>query len=441
MKVLIIEVYKFLSRFTLRPVAGAIVKLCSVVLPRVPGLPIIYFLLPNMHTGCILTLHVLRKIQVTTGRRVIVISSWPFWPADTAKDQFFTSFIHGLVPKFHYIWIPLRLQRSIRSSLNLLARLLQRHEDLYLPVGLQSTVRWTSSTTMNHADILNQGSRILLHIPKSHEHEMETQLKALGVPPDGWFVCVHAREHGWFKELNTYDLQLPSGYRHEQEDHRNVNIEDYYPAIDHITSLGGTVVRMGDPSMKPMGYMEGVIDYPFTQQKSLAMDLYLVSNCRFVLGCNTGFSSFPLAFGIPVLITNFTATATSAWYPYSNNIFLFQHLVEIESGKRLDPERNFDRLISKMNDTLHFAALGYRCQPNSPEEILEATKEILDLIENDSFDHPRSTEQELFHQYRLQAVNALWSQAQHSGDNRFSPVRSSQSRISASFAAHYLTNG
>ena len=333
------------------------------------------------------------------------------------------------------------MHRLLGSCVDLLARLVQRHEDLYRPVGLQSTVRYSTSSTMLHADILNQGSRLALHIPKSHEHHLETRLNALGVPKDGWFVCAHARENGWFQKLDAGEMRFAPGYSYERDAHRNVDIEDYFPAFDYITSMGGTVIRMGDPSMKPVAGIDGVIDYPFTQHSSMPMDLFLVSRCRFVLGSQTGFSSFPVTFGTPVLVTNFTSLANTAFFPYSNNIFMFKHIIENESGRRLDLEDMFHPSLCTMNDALDLASMGYQCQSNYPEDILEATKEMLDFIENDSFDRHRSTEQELFHHKRLEALDRLWSPVQKTGNDLYSPLRSSESRISAAFAYRYISSG
>ena len=264
-----------MARKTVRPMVGVAVSVAGRMASKL-RVPIIYFHLPNMHTACILTLYVLHKIQVTTGRRIIVISNWPYWPDSTAQDRMFTTFTRGLTPRFHYIWIPKRVQSLIQAALVKLARLAQRHEDIYRHVGMDATVRYGNSSTMLHVDILNQGARAVMSIPNTHEPVLEANLRALGVPEGGWFVCAHAREHGWFKELNAHNLRLPEEYRHEQEDHRNVYIADYYPEFEQIIAMGGRVIRMGDPSMKPVT-MEGVIDYPFTKHWSLPMDLYLVS--------------------------------------------------------------------------------------------------------------------------------------------------------------------
>ena len=198
--------------------------------------------------------------------------------------------------------------------------------------------------------------------------------------------------------------------------------------------------------MTPVNGMDGVIDYPFTDHKSLPMDLYLISKCRFVVGCNSGFSScLPHSFNTPVLVTNYTAPATTAFWPYSNNLLLFMHALDKQSGKVIDAKdmchpTNYGMTEARDN-TVEFDALGYRWQPNSPEEILDAVKEMLELVETNSFNQPRTPEQELFHQYRLELLDCLWSPEKRQGNWKYSSTRSSESRISASFAArHFRTD-
>ena len=67
------------------------------------------------------------------------------------------------------------------------------------------------------------------------------------------------------------------------------------------------------PSMQPFTEVEGVLDYPFTSKSNLMMDLYLVSKCKFVIGCESGFSTnFPVAFGTPLVVTNLTSSLITA---------------------------------------------------------------------------------------------------------------------------------
>jgi len=387
-------------------------------------------------------MHVDHNIQVVTGRRTIVITAWPFWPAATANDKFYRSFITGLTPGVRYIWVPTWIQNTVIRTVGVIARLVGKVEDQAKPRGLNSTVRYRSSSTEN-VNILNQRDPIALEIPVSHEAELEFRLRDLGVPKDRWFVLVHAREDGWFKKIKAYDHKIPTDYSYEQEDHRNVDIKDFYPAIEYIKSMGGMVIRMGDPSMTPITGIDGVIDYPFTEHWSMPMDLYLVSKCRFVLGCNSGFAMFALVFNKPILVTNYPCASNTAFLPYTNDIFIFMHAIEKSTGRAVSPdEMCHPRLYAinpYMDDTASFSALGYEWQKNSPEEILEAVQEMDRLVETDSFDVPPTTEQAYFHQNRLQILDSLWSATERKGMVKYSAIRSSRSRVSAPYAARHFT--
>jgi hypothetical protein len=113
-------------------------------------------------------------------------------------------------------------------------------------------------------------------------------------------------------------------------------------------------------------------------------------------------------------------------------------MVEIKSGRTLSLREMFEGMTCLINDPIRFESVGLRWEPNLPEDILEATKEMLYLIENDAFDRERTKEQELFHQLRLRAIDYLCAMLQGSGKYRFSNGRTAQSRISAAFAARYF---
>ncbi len=77
----------------------------------------------------------------------------------------------------------------------------------------------------------------------------DAELRALGIPEGAWFVCVHSREGGYapgHEWANSF---------------RNTNISDYTEAMRAIVARGGWCIRMGDPTMRPLEPMLGVVDY------------------------------------------------------------------------------------------------------------------------------------------------------------------------------------
>jgi len=116
-------------------------------------------------------------------------------------------------------------------------------------------------------------------------------LSEIGLDFSTWYVCVHVRE---------------SGFRNDpgRREYRNSSILNYISAIKVITDAGGIVVRMGDSTMTPLPVLPNVIDYPFSSKKSPLLDLYLIKNCRFYLGTDSGIMDTAKMFFKDILITN-----------------------------------------------------------------------------------------------------------------------------------------
>jgi len=115
-------------------------------------------------------------------------------------------------------------------------------------------------------------------------------MKALGLRAGGWFVCLHVRETGFWKEgISSVDKP------------RCANITNYKLAIQAVLDAGGAVVRMGDPSMTPLEFWPGVIDYAHSVVRSDWLDVYLAASCRFMMATNSGVIWMAKLFGRPVL--------------------------------------------------------------------------------------------------------------------------------------------
>jgi len=118
----------------------------------------------------------------------------------------------------------------------------------------------------------------------------------MGLPKDAWFACLHVRESG-FRDSSSFT-------EGDSYSERNANILNYIGAIKEITSRGGWVVRMGDATMTKLPIMERVIDYPFTEEKSALMDVYLISECRVYIGMMSGIYDVARLFQRPMIMTN-----------------------------------------------------------------------------------------------------------------------------------------
>ena len=160
--------------------------------------------------------------------------------------------------------------------------------------------------------------------------------------------------------------------------------------MDEIIRLGGWVIRMGEPTMKPLARMEHVIDYAHSEIRADWMDLFCFSQCKFVLGTTSGATDIAKVFGVPAALTNFIPMGHGAysvndiWIPklyWSNTEDRYLTIAEVMQS----PMRRYGR-------TEMFAAAGLSWVNNSPEEILDLALEMIEQLEGNVVRTPRDDE-------------------------------------------------
>lgn len=189
---------------------------------------------------------------------------------------------------------------------------------------------------------------------------MSSSFDMLGIPEGRSYVCLHVRESGYHGD--DYNPQ------------RSADVDQYREAIQVITTEGDMVVRMGDPSMKPLRDLPGVIDYAHSPHRSAEIDVRLAAACRFFVGTTSGLMYLPHAYGRRCLITNYSFVFGAP--PLGHCSRFLPKLVRVKS--RLLP---FDEMVSDIwmrRTYLHtaFTSHGAAYIDNSAEDIASATLEM-----------------------------------------------------------------
>ena len=192
------------------------------------------------------------------------------------------------------------------------------------------------------------------------------QLRAtMGVPLDGWYVCLHVREGGFQGDWRT-------GV------HRNCSILNYIEGIRAITDAGGFVVRLGDDSMRRLPDLGRVIDYPHTAFKSELMDVYLVSQCRFYIGMNSGPLCLAWLFHKHVVMTNLSEW-TMTFPKLRGDLAIIKHIFSRSRQRFL----SLRELLGEPFECQGVREIGsdYVMVENTPEEIRDVIVEHLNTRE------------------------------------------------------------
>lgn len=212
----------------------------------------------------------------------------------------------------------------------------------------------------------------------------EAAAAALGIAPDAPIVTIHAREPGWKRGREVQDkIVRGRGQRPRDDSTRNVRIETYFPAIDYLISRGFTVVRLGDPSMKPVA-RRGVVDLALEPRRTPALDLHCLLRSSFLLAGESGPSVFTLLTNTPTLTVNATDPVSS--FPIRANwLFVLKKVIDLQTGEQLSlSQMASEGYLGALRDTYRF-----RFMSNTREEILEAVQEMLAFLNSPPPESPR----------------------------------------------------
>lgn len=234
-----------------------------------------------------------------------------------------------------------------------------------------------------------------------HERGWST-LESVGVPRDAWFVNLHVRE--------------VTSKKHHAGLHNvlNAEIDDYIPAVKEITSRGGWVIRLGDPTMSKLPPMPKVIDYCHSNIRSDWMDVFLCVNARFLLGTSSGPAYIPALYGVPSVLTNWWPHGQRPWHPH--DIFLPKLYKDHGSGRYLSLSESLSEPFGYCNSIEYLQKTsGIVVESNSPEDIRAATIEMLDRIagtaQYDAEDLELRTLTETIHESKAAFGNAFYARA------------------------------
>jgi putative glycosyltransferase (TIGR04372 family) len=195
------------------------------------------------------------------------------------------------------------------------------------------------------------------------------KFKQLGIPPESWFVCIHAREPGFSKvddEIQAY---------------RNSSVANLLPSIHEITRRGGWVVRLGEKSSSKLPAIPQTIDYAHHHLKCDQLDLILCAKAKFILGNTSGINFLGTIFGTPCAAANLAPISTLLFTHKDISIFkiLFS---EIENKIITYQEAmNINFSVFQFNDL--YKKNKIRLIENSAEDILLLTCEMFRIIDND----------------------------------------------------------
>ena len=189
-------------------------------------------------------------------------------------------------------------------------------------------------------------------------------LRRAGIPKDAWFVALHVREGRW------------DGRSAGMHGIRNADLSTYFPAIAAITRRGGWVLRMGDPSMRPLPPIPNVVDYCHSEMRADWMDIFIVACCRFMVATISGPAFVAPLYGTRSVLTNWWPPAQRPWL--RSDIFIPKLARKTPSGRYLTISEWLCEPVSYCYSRKYLEGHeGIQIEDNDSELIRDAVEEML----------------------------------------------------------------
>jgi putative glycosyltransferase (TIGR04372 family) len=222
-------------------------------------------------------------------------------------------------------------------------------------------------------------AQVPAQISFSPEQERRGQdaLRAMGIGPDDWFVCFHARDPAYLK-----DYRKNSAYH----DFRDSDILNCIAAMRRVTARGGFAIRMGAIVEKELGNLNDpkIVDYA-TRWRDDFLDVYLCAKSKFFIGNTSGLFHIAKAFGVPYAMANLIGYLHMS--PQPNSLFMPKLLRGTESNALLTfPEMASLGLFDAAKGLYAYFTDYYfknALEPieNSSDEMADLTDDMFDLAE------------------------------------------------------------
>ena len=218
--------------------------------------------------------------------------------------------------------------------------------------------------------LLREPVPVRLHAAASEE--AAAQARAHGIAPDARLVCMHARESGYKQGREIQDDKPVLG---RDDRTRNARIESYFEAVDYLVGRGYTVVRLGDPTMTPVS-RPGVVDLATSPMRSNLLEVHCLLRSAFIIAGESAYVNVIYLTNTPILLIN--ATEPISAYPIrAPGLFLSKGVIDKRDGRHLTV---LDLLSVEYQRQLRDPR-RYVYVDNSPEQIREATDEMLAWVE------------------------------------------------------------
>tara|TARA_B110000046_G_C13018213_1_gene409819 strand:- start:196 stop:1380 length:1185 start_codon:yes stop_codon:yes gene_type:complete len=185
------------------------------------------------------------------------------------------------------------------------------------------------------------------------------------------------------KKFFTFASRTSEFHNEKEESIRNSNIDDKILGIKFLVSKGYKAIRMGKNETKRLNFSDSnIIDYGISNDRSDFLDIYLSSQCEFIIASSTGITELGTLFRKPKLVINEYGVHAMPvnqlrW------MILLKKVKNINTGKLISFEEIYEKKLNYIETDTELNKLGYSIIDNNKLEIKKASENFFYLVKGD----------------------------------------------------------
>jgi len=199
------------------------------------------------------------------------------------------------------------------------------------------------------------------------------EFKKLGLKEDNQHICIFSRD-------TTYLSVKYPNQDWSYHDFRNFKITDYKLTINELISRKYNVIRMGSIVDKKLPFFNNkLIDYSYSDFQNELLEISIIANCLFFIGCGSGIDELVNIFQRPLVTVNAIPIEwVNTWKV--DHIFIPKKIWIINEKRFMPLKEMIETGVSLFNETSLYHKNGLIVIDNSPEEIRSVAIEMEDRI-------------------------------------------------------------
>ena len=256
--------------------------------------------------------------------------------------------------------------------------------------------KFSKDNSLNHKwemydslHILEENSP-MIELTTDEKNFGEKILKKNNILKNDNIILLIVRDSAYYKHMRPEKISTKMS-------NRDSDIDDFKDLVKDLCEKNYKVIRMGKVVDKKLDYKhDNFIDYAFSDFKSEFLDIFLFSICKFVISTGSGLETISMLFRKKILWLNF-ADLDILHYPLNSNItFVYpKKIIDTKKNKELSIYDIFRYGLDSANSHKPNHKNNIAWNSLTPEEMTNATKEMIDYLDNKYLDSSLETNREI----------------------------------------------